>query len=748
MFRVIVICADKVIEEKILNKGDSIIIGRSGEYADVIIPDDHISKKHCRIFVRGGSLYIEDLGSTNHTFVNNVQLGVCNPVTINPVDEIQLTRSGRSRIKVKKEIDRSEIGSREISFDKDLLTIGRAEDNDIVIPLPAVSRYHARIIRQDNRLFIEDLNSTNGTFVNGVKITERVEVAPGARISLGSYILSIKSPEKLTGSSLGVSLELKGIKLAYAVKGRYIIKDANFVAKNGELVGVIGPAGGGKTTFMNILAGLYPDSEGRVLLNGEDLYENYESFCTSIGYAPQDDIIHSELTVFQSLYYTARLRLPEDTTEEERLLRVEQVLKELGIEHIKNSIIGSVEKKIISGGERKRVNIGQELISEPCVLFLDEPVTGLDPGWRRDVVKHLRKLADSGKIVIAITHDVQDEESASYFDKIVVIADGKQVFFGPGKDLFRFFGKKYIADIFEELEKDSEKVEYWHKKFLASHHYKKLREKITGIPLKKSYQNPAVMHKRTSMMSQFSALVSRYIKRKISDRMQPLFLLLQAPIIGLILALLYDKLKTDVLLFMGMSAIWFGLMNSMREIVSEKAIYRREKMVSVKDLAYTFSKIYVLGLLGLFQSIALLVVAGTGILDIWRNFPLLFIVLFLSTLVSITMGLAISALIPRESSLVAIIPIIMVIELIFGGIIKRLSELGPLEHLANVIPSRWTMESLINVVPGLPSPDPRFCSAREYFGFGGSLILDIIILVVLSLFFFILTNLFLQLKEK
>ena len=739
MMYVIKIIYDDQIIEKTLTESESIIIGR--EEADVVIPNKYISRTHCKLYVRQNNLYIEDLGSLNGTYVNQVRIEKYSPQIITQEDTIQLTKQGIVKLKVHKAADYGQAEVIRIPSDKGVITIGRADDNDIVIKLPTISKYHARIIKEGNKLYIEDLNSLNGTFVNGERVYGKVEIEPGSKISLGSHILRIESYEKLTHSSLiKEGLELKGIKLSYSIKGKYILKDVNFIAYGGELIGIIGPSGGGKTTLLNILAGLCPNSEGKVILNQYDLYENFDYLCVNIGYAPQDDIVHSELTVFQSLYYTARLRLPHDTTEEERIRRVETVMRELGISHIKDTQIGSPEKKIISGGERKRVNIGQELIVDPPLLFLDEPVTGLDPDWRRDVVEHLRKLANSGKIVVVVTHDIRDKESASYFDKIVVIAGGKEIYFGPADELFTFFNKRYVDEIFKELN-DPIKREEWYKKFISSKYYASLVKKLAHTAGDRNYQNFKKPKKRGNSFAQFVALTSRYIVRKVSDKLQTLFLLLQAPLIGSVLSFLFKKSESTLLLLLGVSGIWFGLFNSMREIVSEKAIYKREKKAGVGILPYVCSKTFVLGLLAVFQAITLITATGIRTTTIWEHFPLLFLIILLSILSSTTLGLFLSSFIPRQEAIIPLIAIIVIFQLVFCGMLKPLNEMPQIMRpFVDIIPARWTMEGIINAVGEE--------NIRLLCGFGPNIIVDIVVLVGFTVLFFILTNLSLQMKEE
>ncbi len=751
MFRIIIQWANNK-KEITIEEGDCIVIGRLKEKADVVIPDDCVSSQHCELSVRNNRLYVKDLSSTNGTFINGHKIHPGEYYLVAPANTLSLASPTHIRMEIitSRPSDEERIReTRTIHIEKDITTIGRDEDNDIVIPLPIISRHHARIIREGDRLYIEDLNSTNGTFVNGEKISGRVLLQPGAKISLGSYILNFERGRQLTGSSFSATLELKCIGSSFKIKDKCLVKNIHFAAKGGELIGIIGPAGCGKTTFLNILAGLLPESEGTVILNGEDLYENYDSLSVNIGYVPQDDIVHRELTVYQSLYYTAWLRLPSDTSPAEREEVVKRVIDELELKDAQNVIIGYPEKKGISGGQRKKVNMAQEWITKPSILFLDEPGTGLDPEGQEEVVKLLRKFADTGKIVVMVTHGIKNEEDARLFDKILIIAKGIQVYYGPPDGLFKFFGKKSISEIFGEL-KQIEKIENWHKKFIESDYYRELKNKISGIHRKEGYQNFVNVKKRVSLLSQFNALVSRYIKRKISDRMQTLFLILQAPVIGFIISQLFKRIDNAVLLLLVMSGIWFGLINSMREIVAERAIYRRERRANVKIIPYIGSKLYVLGSLALFQTIMLLLVSSIGVNGIWQKFPLLTGIIFLASIVSVAMGLMISSVVNTQETVVALIPIVVIVELIFCGGIKPISQFSRLfRNIAEIIPSKWAMEGVINIIGGVPSPlNPDVLSSASSVGFRSNLFSDFVFLICFFVFFTVLTMIFLKMKER
>ena len=266
-----------------------------------------------------------------------------------------------------------------VNLDRDRITIGRDPTNDVVIDHPVVSKKHAEIVKQDGRVILVDLGSTNGTFVNGIKV-KRHQLQELDRIVIGPSELHF-SGESLSHASDTRVVRLDSVGVTFQVtdrtsgKPKLLLDDISLVVKPKELIGLLGPSGAGKTTLMNALNGFVKPTSGHVLYNGEDLYRNLEALKSTIGFVPQEDIMHRQLSVRKCLYYAAKLRLPEDLSDEEVNRRVEEMLETLKLDPQRwdNPVF------TLSGGQRKRVSLGIELLPKPGVLFLDEPTAGLDP---------------------------------------------------------------------------------------------------------------------------------------------------------------------------------------------------------------------------------------------------------------------------------------------------------------------------------------------------------------------------------
>ena len=273
-------------------------------------------------------------------------------------------------------------------------------------------------------------------------------------------------------------------------------------------------------------------AHGTILYNGYDYYKSYAAFSTQLGYVPQDDIVHRELTVQDALYYGAKLRLPSDFTEQQISQRLEKVLEEVELTEKKTDLISK-----LSGGQRKRVSIALELLADPGIFFLDEPTSGLDPGLDRKMMLLLRKLADQGKTIVLVTHATNNINICDY---VCFMGAGRLIYFGPPHQARHFFMKSDFADIYNELD-DEAKCEHWSQKFRASGDYKKYIEQPLALRLKgKSPSRKKAKLKRAKRgkpSAQWLFLCMRYLKLLKNDPRNLALLLLQAPVIALIVFL-------------------------------------------------------------------------------------------------------------------------------------------------------------------------------------------------------------------
>jgi ABC-type multidrug transport system ATPase subunit len=240
-----------------------------------------------------------------------------------------------------------------------------------------------------------------------------------------------------------IRLDAQG--LSKSVDGTKILSDVSLSVHPGEFVGLLGPSGAGKSTLLNALNGFRPADQGRVLLNGTNLYEKFDRFRTLLGYVPQDDIVHTSLSVYKALYYSALLRLPQTETRDAIKQRVMEVIRILELEAQAKTKI-----KKLSGGQRKRISLGIELLTSPPLLFLDEPTSGLDPGLEERMMKLFHKLSREGRTVILTTHIM---ESLELLNLVAILNKGWLVFYGPPKLALNTFKVTEFSDIYDKLEK-------------------------------------------------------------------------------------------------------------------------------------------------------------------------------------------------------------------------------------------------------------------------------------------------------
>ena len=372
---------------------------------------------------------------------------------------------------------------------KNELIIGREDASDIKLDGLQISNRHARLLQTSSGIAIEDLGSTNGVFVNEKKITKQ-NVSPTDSVYIGSFLIKIDNQRNISVFDTRSKTRIDSINITKDVKNRSgggtlrLLDNISLSIKPNEFVGLLGPSGAGKSTFMDALNGMRPASGGSVLINNLDLYEHLDSIKQSIGYVPQDDIIHRELTVFRTLYYVAKLRLSRDVSRKEINQIIEEVMDVTGLTERRNVPINQ-----LSGGQRKRVSIAVELITKPSVIFLDEPTSGLDPATEEKIMKLFRQIAESGRTVILTTHAM---ENVKLFDKIVLLMRGKLAFYGKPDEALKHLGAESFKDLYDKLEEPIEqKLQSKRKRQPSGNNRKSFRRLETKI-----YPNAAVSKKR------------------------------------------------------------------------------------------------------------------------------------------------------------------------------------------------------------------------------------------------------------
>jgi ABC-type multidrug transport system ATPase subunit len=315
-----------------------------------------------------------------------------------------------------------------------------------------------------------------------------------------------------------------------------LLNDISLVIPPRKFVALVGGSGAGKSTLMDALNGLRPAQQGLVFYNGQDYYRHLAAFSTQLGYVPQDDIIHRDLSVERALHYAAKLRLPDDFSNEQIKQRIDEVLADVDMKKQRNLLVSR-----LSGGQRKRVSIALELLANPSVFFLDEPTSGLDPGLDRKMMSLMRKLADGGRTIVLVTHATNNINACDYV--CFLSRGGNLAYFGPPNEAKTYFGKTDFAEIYTALEPTDENPNIPSDaavRFKQSPDYARYVSGPleAGLAGRASAQMPTAIAKppqRGNPWRQFSILAVRYLELLKNDGGNLAILLLQAPIIGLVL---------------------------------------------------------------------------------------------------------------------------------------------------------------------------------------------------------------------
>ena len=670
----------------------SLIVGKGSE-ANVKLDNERISRNHLQLVYNSeGSLHVTDLGSTNGTFLNGFKLVAGEDKLLKPKDKLQLSGVNGILIVVEKANNSKELTTHTDIFEKlkrkRQITIGRNSDCDIILDSETVSRYHASVrILKDGTYSIKDLGSRNGTFINGKKVKGITKISLTDKIYIGRHQLSLRGEAKDLSEELAITAI--GIEKTYS-NGVKALKRMDLSVPSKSLLAVMGPSGCGKSTLLKALNGDTPATRGKVLLFGQELLSNYDYLKTQIGYVPQDDIVHQQLTVEECMYYTSKIRL--DKPSDKKIdTKINQILKDLNISHIKHNLISE-----ISGGQRKRVSIAVELLTDPLILFLDEPTSPLDPQTVEDFLGILKKLSERGTTVVMVTHKPEDLE---YMDEVIFMAEGGSItYYGDSKKYKQYFNVETAVAVFTQI--SGVTASQWIKKYLNPRPLTQTTSQDFNV---KSNSN-------TSLFLQYYWLTMRYFRIKTNDKINSAIMLLQAPIIAILICLIFDEISSGVLFMIAISSIWLGTQNAAREIVSEKAIYKRERMFNLDIFPYLLSKITVLTFFTIIQSFLFICILsigyGNNIVSVNNAIDAFFWMSFISVAATF-LGLLLSASVNTTEKAMTIVPLILIPQIMLAGLITKVSS--PLvEFLSYLTLSRWGVEGFNDiqqtVVQDIPGP--------------------------------------------
>lgn len=451
-------------------------IGRipNEDMKSIVISSSIVSRKQGEINIANGEYYYKDTESKNGTYINGEVYGikVLSEKTETILKDgdillVDLKKNGRHDPECVLMLFLTSVSSEhdwrriELNADMKEICIGRSETSGLQMENAMISEKHASFFCAKSGWAIIDHASTNGVFLNGRRLSsprylskyDVVRICDSFFVFMEDCIVYTEEPRKEknleTTASPQLLINIYERSVVQRFKKKLLLQDINISVANGEMVLILGGSGAGKTTFINAVMG-YEKAKAEIIYRDTDIYQEYEQMKYEIGFVPQQDLLRGSDTVYETLKDAARVKLPKSYSHEERVKRIDEVLKEFGLEKEKFSLVSK-----ISGGQRKRLSIAVEFIANPSLFFLDEPDSGLDTETGRGVMENLREIANVGKIVMLITHS--PERAEDLFDKVMVLAKsakdncGHLAFYGKVEDAYKFFEASSFGEIIKKV---------------------------------------------------------------------------------------------------------------------------------------------------------------------------------------------------------------------------------------------------------------------------------------------------------
>ncbi|WP_324738483.1 ATP-binding cassette domain-containing protein [Mycobacterium sp. 5-140-3-2] len=660
------------------------------------------------------------------------------PAGLQPLTEIgaqTLEASGFDSANLRRAVQRSR--SRLGAPPAGAAVIGRAEDSDIVISDVLASRHHAYLVPGPTGMEIHDAQSINGTFVNGTRILS-APLTEGDVITIGNVDLVFNGEILLRRAEAATrtgGLEVREVD--FHVDNKRLIQKVSLTARPGTLTALIGGSGAGKSTLSRLIAGATCPTSGSITFEGHDIHAQFASLRSRIGMVPQDDVVHRQLTVTQALNYAAELRLPTDTSKSDRAQVVAQVIEELGLTKHADT---RVDK--LSGGQRKRASVALELLTGPSLLILDEPTSGLDPALDLQVMTMLRQLADAGRVVLVVTH------SLSYLDlcdQVLLMAPGgKTAYCGPPGDIEATMGTTNWAKIFGMVGADPDEA---NRRFLAQ---AKPPPPVSDADKPADLGAPA----RSSTWRQFSTIARRQVRLIVADRAYFIFLALLPFVMGALALTVPGSTgfrvadpngdgsdePGSVLMLLTMAAVFMGTALTIRDLIGERPIFRREQAVGLSTKAYLLAKMAVFFVFAIVQS-----TIATTITILGKGAPTrpalllgsatleLYVATAAMCVAAAMIGLVLSSLARSNEQIMPLLVVSLMLQLVLcGGMVPVTDRIG-LDQMSWAVPSRWGYAAQASTVDlWTIEPGPLAPKDRHFKHTAGTWLFDVGMLVLLT----------------
>lgn len=518
--------------------------------------------------------------------------------------------------------------------------------------------------------------------------------------------------------------------------GKVGLHEINFNEQSGKLIGVMGGSGAGKSTFLNVLNGNYSPTVGSVTINGVDLHKEKERLEGVIGFVSQDDLLIEELSVFQNLYFNAKLCF-NDLSETQIKKKVIDLLSDIGLNEVRHLKVGSPLEKTISGGQRKRLNIALELIREPAVLYVDEPTSGLSSRDSENIMDMLKELALKGKLVFVVIHQ-PSSDIFKMFDKLLILDQGGYPIFDGNpidavvyfkthvhhvnaterecpicgnvnpEQIFNIIESKVVDEYGNQTKYRKVSPKEWNERFLEN-------QKVSDIP--ENLEPVKGSSKIASRLAQFKVFFLRDVLSKLANRQYMLINMLEAPVLAVILAffvkffnyepggkskyVFFQNENIPQYLFIAVVvALFLGLTVAAEEIIKDKKILKRESFLNLSRASYLWSKISIMFIISGIQTL-FFVLLGNLILEIHGMWWQYWLILFSTSCMANVLGLNISSAFNSAKVIYITVPLLIIPQLLFSGVIVKFDKLHPIFSRTNEVPwignamaSRWAYEAL------------------------------------------------------
>lgn len=598
----------------------------------------------------------------------------------------------------------------------------------IILRIQSADIYFLKYI-SDYQLFLNGLPVSQGyfyTFPSGGSL----------RSSQGTPLYYTDIVSKFMEERKGERLSLIASDITCSFSdGHKAISGVSFSVSEGNLIGILGASGSGKTTLLNILSGSRNPNTGQVRINGRDVHAGESDLEGVIGYVPQDDMLIEDLTVFDNLYYAAALSYSDKTAPELKDL-VDKTLGNLGLYDKRDMKVGSPLNKVISGGQRKRLNIALELIREPSVLFLDEPTSGLSSRDSENVMDLLRELTLRGKLVITVLHQ-PSSEIFKLFDKVIILDQGGYLaYFGnPIEAVIHFRSRDAQINskvgecplcgnvnpeiIFKIIEAQviDEFGRYTSERKVTPHEWHEAFKRTDlEEPAVEIQEKPHSTLSRPGKLRQLVLFLGRDLKSKAANRQYLALTLLEAPVLGFILSYIIryiadpssnvyvfkDNENIPIYIFMSIIvALFLGMIVSAEEIFRDRMVLKREKFLNLSRNSYLLSKVMIMAIISMVQ-VALFLAVANPILGIKGLFPNYFMALFATAFCANMIGLNISASLNSAITIYIVIPLLMIPMMVLSGAMfpfdklnRTIGSVDKVPVIAEFMPTRWTYEALM-----------------------------------------------------